>query len=111
MAYIKKTDAEIREIAKQYWAGKIFTTRDINPRDKGLIPNIFMILAIGGNQIVEKLKSENATLLYEYMKNAAPSQLNGYPCFLSARYLDADDEKRFLEAYQEIKNIMGDPIR
>jgi len=105
MSYTKKTDEELKQIAKDVWAGKIFTDRHLKD-SPAMIPVIFMILVLLDKKQVKKMEQDNISLIYEYFDKAAPRSINGYPTFFSMRMLDKEDAGRMIDFYNEVGKAM-----
>lgn len=80
----------------------IFSDRHVPERDSHLIQNIFMPLAFGFNYPKEEL--EKIGMIYEYLDQASPRGVNGYPTFLSFRILNVPDTTRLLAKVLEIRH-------
>lgn len=88
-------DADLKKLAKDILAGDVFTSVQI--RDPSLLPNIFLPIALGALSADD---IENFGLAYEYMNNACPMGINGYPCFMSCRLLNKADAQKLVEMVQ-----------
>lgn len=111
MKYVPKSDAEIRELAQDLYQGRIFTDRHIKKGDEERALTVFMPLAFLKPKDVQDLKKNNIGLFYEYLSEAGPRSVNGYPTFASFNALSQDDAKRLFETYEKIKaaveNVIG----
>ena len=103
----KMTEAELKQIAVDLYDGKIFSDRHFSgPEEtKNLISVVFMPLGMG----VFKTKKQVANLgmVYEYLDKAGPRAINGFPMFISCRFLNKADAKKmfgFFEEYKKLKN-------
>ena len=105
MSYTKKTDEDLKQIAKDMWAGKIFTDRHLK-NDPQMISSVFMILALLDKKQLVKMEQDNINLFYEYLDKAAPRSINGYPIFFSMRMLDKNDAARMIDFYNEVGKVM-----
>ena len=111
-----RTDEELKQIAKDIYAGRIFTDRQIDREEN--IMSVFMALVFLGCPItdsdVEKLESltlakkvqHEAALIFEYMDKAGPVSVNGMPTFLSFQYLTRDELKKMNGYYGKIVEAM-----
>ena len=104
MTYIKKTDSEIKEIAKGIYTRSIFSS--VHIRDAKDIRIVFIVLTFMDSEHSEELKKIDIGMVYEYMSEALPRCINGMPMFMSARMLDMGDAKKVMEKYREIKEAM-----
>ena len=104
--YIAKTDTEIKHIAKELWAGQIFCDRQCRtPQD---VMSVFMVLALSGPEIIENMKNNEIDFIYEFMSAAGPRSVNGYPIFMSCRYLDKEDVQRMFKEHERICEFFGE---
>lgn len=89
-----KSDSELRQIARDYVERRIFTDRNC-PGD--LLTSVFMVAALGGlAEQIQFLKDNPESdarlgLIYEYLEDAGPRSVNGYPMFMSLKILNAKD--------------------
>lgn len=98
-----KTEAELKKLAWDIHAGKVFTNRHIREGDERLFPNIFMVTLF----LDEKQKEDlaDAGLFYEYYDQAGPRAINGYPMFMSLRSLCKEDTEKLFDYIEEIKKL------
>ena len=103
MVYQPKTDEEIKTLALDLFQTKIFIATMIKQdQQEHLIPMIFMPIAFADKKLIDELLRVDG-IPYEYMDEAAPRSINGYPCFFSMHYLSRTDYKRVWHKLQEIK--------
>lgn len=94
MTIPKRTQEELKQIAIDINAGRIFTNLHA-PED--MWNSIFMPLVfMGVDQILEMI-ADMPGLMYEYLSEAGPRSINGYPCFFSVNMLDIEDTKIVIE--------------
>lgn len=103
MAYIKKTDAELKTIARDLFSGQIFSDRHC----RGLhdVMSSFMVLGFGGEQLAKELTEDNIDFIYEYRDKAGPLAVNGRPTFLSVCLLDKEDTAKMFQYYDKYKEF------
>lgn len=95
----EKSDEEIKQLALDVMADKVFTSLHIREGEMArMLPSIFMPLIFlegseGGAEFLERLKSGEITLIYEYLSKAGPRAINGYPSFLSMCCLNRADHE------------------
>jgi hypothetical protein len=82
-----KTEEELKQIAIDILADRIFTSNHINQADYDSLVNIFMPLALMHPKEKIKLMEQEPVLFYEYMSEAGPRSINGYPMFMSFHFL------------------------
>jgi len=109
------TNEELKRLAEDICENRVFTDRHINEKDAELTPMIFMPLGLGAlstidldNVQVKKKRKEidEMAMIYEYISEAGPRGINGYPCFFSMKVLTKSDWPKFVEyikAYQAFK--------
>jgi len=96
------TDDELKQLAKDLYAGKIFTSNQLRKND---IPGmVFMPLMFLSEEQNEKIK--DVTLIYEYLDKAGPRSVNGYPSFHSMNYLRKEDHEKVIEYFNKVKQVI-----
>ena len=99
-----KTDEELKTIAKDLHASKIFTNRHLDrPEDA---PIVFMVLGLMKHEDLQKLIDDGVCFIYEYIKEAMPSACNDMPMFLSFQYLYKDEYTKMIDYYNKIVEAM-----
>jgi len=88
MEFKMLNDDELRAFVVDCLAGRIFTSSQARNID---VPRIFMVVAFGALSKYSTKSMENIGVLYEYMSEAAPRSINGYPIFFSMRILHKID--------------------
>jgi hypothetical protein len=88
-------DEELRKLAVDYVENKIFTSTQI--REEDLLPTIFMPVLFGLFSGWTKEELKEVGFLYEYLTEAGPRAVNGYPIFFSCRVINRNDAERFRE--------------
>lgn len=109
MNYSVKTDREVKELARDWMEGRIYTSDDLR-RDR---PNAsamelgmtFMPIALAKQTQLDEMRAADITLLYEYMTKAEPRSINGRPIFFSVRYLNRTDHQRLYEAAKQYQTM------
>ena len=85
-------DETLKRFVLDYLAGKIFLSVDINR--ESLIPMVFLPIALGCFGNMTKETAKEVGVVWEYMSEALPTGINGYPCFGSCRIMHRDDWQR-----------------
>jgi hypothetical protein len=102
------TDKELKKIAEDLLAGRIFTDRHIPEHTKAHM--VFMPLTFmnedQAKQFQQGINDERIYMLYEYMENAGPRTINGMPIFMSYRVLNREQTEKVLEYYNKIKEAI-----
>src|SRR5262249_16570090 len=109
MDYVPKTDAEIRQLAEDLYRGLIFTDRHIG-NQPNLIKSVFMPLFFLEEKDIESLKQAKIGLFFEYIKEAGPMFINGFPIFSSMQMLSDDDAKRLFAVHDKIKSAVDNAM-
>lgn len=101
---LKKIRTEkLKKIAKDMWAGKIFTNQQIQHKDDlGLV---FMPLLFLRKEDVDYFKKIQVEFVYEYLTEAGSRSINGMPTFFSCRTLSKDESEEMWEYYNEFKKV------
>jgi len=105
--YKSRTDEELKQLAKDIYAGKVFTTGHLSQDETQMIPSIFMPIGLGGSDMAEYLKKNKITLIYEYYDKAMRGSINGFPTFSSAQVLDILDHETMNNFYKRVKKAMN----
>lgn len=103
------TPEQMKTFVRDYIDGKIFSLHHMPP-DVALdtVAMVFMPIAMGMLSALGPEGIKNVGTIYEYLVDAVPRSVNGYPVFLSCKLVDkADWEKarekilKILEAREE----------
>lgn len=112
MVMKKRTDEELKQIAKDLYAGKIFTDRHLKQHEMSMLNFVFMPLAFLNEKEKEEFrataKAGQFGLIYEYIDKALPRSINGLPMFTSMRLLSKDDTEKVNEYYESVVKVMED---
>jgi hypothetical protein len=88
------TDVQLKVFA---WCdGRIFTSNHIRPSYEGdnIVSMVFMPLAFGALKDMTEDAIRHIGLIWEYLDQAGPRSINGYPIFSSLRFMHKDDWAR-----------------
>ncbi len=88
---------ELKQIAIDIRAGRIFSNWHIPDNEPDMLYSIFMPLGLMNADQMEEIATANIGLVYEYMNQAGPMAINGYPMFMSFHVLHLNDAKVVLE--------------
>lgn len=105
--YTPKTDEELKGVAKDLWAGRIFSDRHINSLkdNPSVLGMVFMPMIFMDNKSRKKLADLKVNFIYEYVNKASPRAINGMPIFFSCRILTESETKKMFEYYEKFKQI------
>ena len=102
--YVPKTDEQLKELAKDIWSGKVFTSNQVqNHNDLHIV---FLPLVFMTEKQTSQLKKDKITLLYGHIKHALPRSVNGMPTFGSMGMLNESDHRKLVEIYDRIEKTM-----
>ena len=107
LARTPKTDEELRELAIQIAGNAVFTDRHI-PSDEHehMLGSIFMPLGLSGRDDWQRLLDQDVAMFYQHIHKAGPRSVNGFPCFMSAEWLNSTELETLrchLTALEEFK--------
>ena len=85
------SDEELKQFVRDFVAGRIFSLHHISEQHIDLFPSIFMVVALGGLEDVDR---STIGTIYEYIKEAGTLGINGYPTFATMRMINAEDWER-----------------
>jgi hypothetical protein len=101
-----KTDDELKQIAKDIFSHKIFTSTMLREGDERLLSSVFMPVLFMEKEQIEELEKNDVVAFYEYFDEAGPRSVNGYPIFMSANTLTRSEYNRTMEFYKQVKEKM-----
>lgn len=101
----QRTPEEIESLAKSLYKNEIFTDQHVRNQDLGCV---FMVLSLGAFKNFTEEEVSDIGLIYEYLHQAGPMSVNGYPTFFSLNLLSRNDAKLVFERYEEIKVLLGE---
>ncbi len=99
------TTDQMKELALDCHAGKIFGSWMIPERDIGLISNIFMVTLFLTPIQRKTMQRDHVAHFYEY-RSEANMAINGYPIFMSAHMLTEDEMVRLRATVKKIDDAM-----
>ena len=101
----KKPNKEfLKDLAEKCYRGEVFTSNQVE--DKKLLSSVFMVFGLMDPVQSKDLNKQKPVLIYSYMKDAFDRGINGYPCFWSAGFLNAEETKMFEKYYFAIKEAI-----
>lgn len=103
-----KTDEELKQIAIDILAGRIFSDRHIQAGEPeewaSTVKMVFMPIALMRPDELRKIVEEDgATFIYEQMEAAGPRSVNGLPIFMSFQFLTKPETEKMLDYYDALK--------
>lgn len=92
-------DAALATFVMEVCDGKIFTLHHIREHDReSMVPMVFMPVALGAFSGWYGVDLEQVGTIWEYLSEAGPRAINGYPMFFSLRVMHKDDWARATRA-------------
>lgn len=92
------TEQELRQLAVDIKGGSVFTSNHIPTEDTMMLGSIFMPLFFMTEEQNKNFIEQKPALLYEYMSQAGERGVNGYPIFMSMKFV-TEDELPLLNGY------------
>jgi hypothetical protein len=71
-----------------------------------MVTTIFMPLLFLNKEQVKDLQDSKVNFVYEYLAHATPTAVNGYPTFMTVRFLLAHETEKMLKYYEEFKQLV-----
>jgi hypothetical protein len=102
--YVPMTNDEIKKLAEDMYKGLIFTDRHMSNREE--LQMVFIPLALADKWLIEELIENPPGMIYEYLDEASPREVNGMPMFFSFKMASIDDTKKVFEHYHKIKEAV-----
>lgn len=90
-----KTEEELKQFVLDFLGNRIFCMQHIEKKDLHLMGSIFMYAGLGGLATVDR---KSVGTIYEYLDEAGPRGVNGYPSFISLKMLNREDWERARKA-------------
>ncbi len=91
----RMTESELREFVLGVCDNQIFTDKHIPPSQwESMVRSIFMVLGLGGLAEWTPEELNEIGCIWEWMREAGPRSINGYPMFMSLRLLHKEDWAR-----------------
>ena len=99
-----KTDDELKQIAKDFKEGKIFSTQHKPLSDNliNMITSVFLPLGFMDQEQHKKLEAESPVVMYEYLDKAGPRSICGMPMFFSFQYLNSEEWNKVVEYHSKL---------
>lgn len=86
---------DLTKLADDYIAGLVFIVQTKEGVD-GAFGTFLKLIP----EKVQEMVNGKAVAIYEYLERAMPRSSNGYPCFFSLQWLNAEDWEAFYEIYE-----------
>ncbi|MDX1285976.1 MAG: hypothetical protein R3182_13235 [Draconibacterium sp.] len=101
----RNSDEYLKQLAKDLYMGKVFTSNMINEFDQHCMLSVFMPLLGLDKDMKDML--DNAAFIYEYFdKQFSNRAINGYPIFASFMVMPKENVERLNEYFEKVKKAM-----
>lgn len=100
-----RDDQQLRELAFDVVAGKVFGSWNLPERDARLVSSIFLPLALSDREHFEFMKQWDIVHFYEYLHAAGPRSVNGYPSFMSVKMLSGNEAAKLMRLCEMAEKI------
>lgn len=104
--YVRKTNAEIRELALGARSGTIFGSWMLHESDQNLLGSVFMPLMLMSEIEHKKLLRDEVVHFYGRISDAAERSINGYPMFFAFSCINKEDCERLSAAMKALDAFM-----
>jgi hypothetical protein len=102
-----RSDEELKQIAIDILAGRIFTSNHIG---EDMLMHTFMVMALMSEEEKVQFMEKKPVMVFEYLSKAGPRSVNGYPVFLSLEYL-VEDELNIVNKYYDALKKAQDEVK
>jgi hypothetical protein len=100
MSIPSRTREELRQLALDWLAGKLFTDHHCRADD---LPLAFMPLALMKPSQIAELQGSDLGLIFEYVDKAGPRGINGMPFFFSMQILNRADAQVVMDLAKRLQ--------
>lgn len=97
---------ELNVLARDIATNKVFCSYFVQSSDQSTLGMIFMPLLFGALKEYSKEMIEDIGFICEYYDKAGPRSVNGYPIFMSCRFVSKADAKRINSKVQQIQKVL-----
>lgn len=85
------TQVDLKQLAKDIRGNLVFHSNMIHEHEaESMMPLIFMPLMLMTSEALDNLDSQDPWILYEYLDKAGIKAINGYPMFISFKWLNKE---------------------
>lgn len=100
---------ELNTLARDIATDKVFCSFFLRESEaKNLLGRIFMPVLFGALNDYSKEVIEDIGFICEYYNKAGPRSINGYPMFMSCKFVSKADAKRIMTKVQKITKMLKD---
>jgi len=103
-----RDDKDLKQLAKDLLADKLFTTCHLRKGDEKLVSSIFMPLMFIDEKQRDEMEAEKVEVLFEYISEANPRSINGYPMFMTMRTMNKEEWEKVIEYHDKMKKALDE---
>lgn len=96
------TPDEVKQLATDTFKEKVFYSTMVREIEDHLITSIFMPVVFMNKEQIEQLVEDKVAAFYEYMSEAGPRSINGYPMFTSMKTITVEDLAKVQEIVEKL---------
>ena len=96
---------EILKVAFDTLNDKVFFSSEL-PENGNLLFQVFMPLLFLDKKLSEQLDAREPAVFYEYLSEAGPVSINGYPTFFSLRMFNDEEYTFFIQSLEDQQTII-----
>ncbi len=100
------TPQEIQSLAVAIYKDQVFADIFVAEHDAGLIGSIFMPLMFMDQRELRAYIEGGFAHVYEYTREAGPRSINGYPIFMSCKFVHQDDLRAAYDSFIKIRDTI-----
>jgi hypothetical protein len=99
------TDEEIKKLALDIRSNLVFGSWNIRKEEfERMVGSVFMPLLFMDEESRKQMKDEEIFHIYEYMSQAGPRSINGYPMFMSFRSINKTDAEKLFKVIAALED-------
>ena len=106
--YVRKTNAEIRELALGVRTGTVFGSWMLRNGDESLLTSVFMPIMFMSEIHRKTLLRDEVVHFYGNLSDAASRSINGYPMFFAMHCINREDCDRLTAALKALEAFMAE---
>lgn len=103
-----RDDEDLKQLAKDMLADKLFTTCHLRKGDERLVSSIFMPLLFIDQKQRDEMEAEKVEVLFEYISEANSRSINGYPMFMTMRTMTKEEWDKVNDYYEKMKKLLNE---
>ena len=97
---------EIAKLALDTFQGKVFTSDHIElDKQLDMLPLVFLPLGFMDEKGQNELMAKQPSMFYQFLAEAGPTAVNGYPSFMTFNVLNKAEHRQFIDEYLKYQDI------